>query len=191
MTVVFDFGKVLSRPTAALPRLAALLGAGVEDFEGAYLAERPGLDRGCGELAYWGAVGDRLGVRVDEPLARELSEVDNAGWLDVDPAALGLVEELHERGVPLAVLSNAPASFGRLVEQQPWAGRFAQLVFSGDLRLAKPDPEIYRRLLDRLGEPAERCTFFDDRQDNVSAALHLGMRAHLWQGADRARAHLG
>lgn len=185
--VVFDHGQVLSRPTAALPRLAAALGADPAAFRAAYFALRSSYDRGCDPLDYWRAVGDRVGARVDAELAVELTGIDNAGWLDLDPASVRLVEELGRRGVPMAVLSNAPASFGRDVEEQPWAEAFAELVFSGDLRIAKPDPAIYEHLLRRIGASAADCTFFDDRQDNVDAAAALGMRAHLWRGAERAR----
>lgn len=185
--VVFDFGKVISRPTAALPRLAAMLGADPAGFRTAYFAERDRYDRGCGELPYWRAVGDRLGTPVDEALAAELTTVDNAGWLDTDPDSLQLIEELNERRVPLAVLSNASASFGRAVERQPWARAFRHLVFSADLLMAKPDAEIYEHLLRTIGAPAGECTFLDDRQDNVTAAQQLGMHAHVWRGADEAR----
>lgn len=185
--VVFDFGRVLSRPTAALPRLAAALGADLEPFRAAYYDLRARYDAGWDPLHYWSAIGDRVGARVDERLAAELTEIDNAGWLDVDPDSLRLVEELRRRALPMAVLSNAPSSFGRAVAEQPWADAFAHLVFSGDLGITKPDPAIYEHLLGLLGTRASDCAFFDDRQDNVDAAADLGMRAQLWRGAERAR----
>lgn len=188
--VVFDHGQVLSRPTTALPRLAEVLGAELEPFRSAYFALRASYDRGCGPLEYWRSVGERVGARVDAELAAELTGIDDAGWLELDPGSQRLVEELRRREVPMAVLSNAPASFGREVEKQPWAEAFEHLVFSGDLRLAKPEPEIYEHLLGLLGAPAAECTFFDDRQDNVDAAAELGMRAQLWRGAERARDRL-
>ncbi|WP_425425363.1 HAD-IA family hydrolase [Amycolatopsis saalfeldensis] len=56
---------------------------------------------------------------------------------------------------------------------------------------AKPDPEIFRLLLEKLGaEPAD-CLFFDDRQSNVDGARAVGIQAHLWDGAEAARAALG
>lgn len=165
--VVFDHGKVLSRPTAALPRLAEVLGADLQPFRSAYFALRPGYDRGCDPLEYWRSVGERVGARVDAELAAELTGIDNAGWLELDPASLRLVEDLRRREVPMAVLSNAPASFGREVEKQAWAEAF-ELVFSGNLRLAKPEPEIYEHLMRLLGASASECIFFDDTQDNVA-----------------------
>lgn len=185
--VVFDYGNVISRQTAALPDIAAMLGVEVSAFEDAYFAERERYDRGCGDQRYWQAIGARFGVDVDAALSRRLTEADIDGWSVKDPETLLLLDDLHSQLVPLAVLSNAPSSFGRATEKQPWAEQFRHLVFSGDLRLAKPDAEIYTHLLRTIGARAEECVFFDDRQENVDAARESGMHAELWRGADAAR----
>ncbi len=185
--VVFDYGEVISRRTGALPAMAEVLGVTVEEFEPAYFAERDSYDWGCAERTYWRAVGSRLGVDVDGELAGELTRVDNEGWLETDPESLRLLDDLDSRSVPLALLSNAPAAFGRAAERQPWARHFRALVFSGDLEIAKPAPEIYSHLLRAIDAPAGDCLFFDDRQSNVEAARAFGMRAELWRGATTAR----
>lgn len=195
--VVFDYGEVISERTAALPDLAAaLLGPDAVDagtlaaFEQAYWVERNAYDRGKPDLAYWASVGSHLGVEVDEAKAGELTGIDVRGWLRRSPATVALIEELHEAGVPLALLSNAPSAFGRAVEGQPWSGRFRELVFSGDLGVAKPDAEIWKVLLDRLDAPAADCVFLDDRQDNVDAANLAGLAGLRWSGVDQVRARL-
>jgi putative hydrolase of the HAD superfamily len=58
------------------------------------------------------------------------------------------------------------------------------------LGMRKPDPAIYRRVLDILGGPAERVLFIDDRQQNVDGAAAAGMKAIRFQGADTLRAEL-
>ncbi|GAA0506463.1 HAD family phosphatase [Saccharopolyspora thermophila] len=184
---MFDYGKVISRPTAALPSLAARLGVAAEAFETAYFAERRAYDQGCTDLQYWRAVGARLGTEVDAAVADELTRADIAGWLETDPATLRLLEDLHREGVTMAVLSNAPPSFARVVEQQSWTRLFKHLVFSGDLRLAKPDAGIWLALLDTIDAAPQECLFFDDRQENVDGARRAGLHAELWRGAQAAR----
>jgi putative hydrolase of the HAD superfamily len=188
--VVFDFGQVIGLRTEAVPSLAARLGASVPEFEAGYWAHRAGYDLTGDDLAYWRAVLGPAGIAVGAELAAELTELDEAGWLRVDPAALALVVELFEAGVPLAILSNAPRSFGRAVEAQPWAKYFRTLLFSADLGVSKPDRAIYETLLDRIDAVAADCFFTDDRQANVDGAVAAGLRAERWQGADALRPHL-
>ncbi|WP_199440423.1 HAD family hydrolase [Umezawaea beigongshangensis] len=188
--IVFDYGEVISRQSEALPVLADLLGATTDEFTTAYWGERHPYDLGCSDLDFWRAVGERLGTRVDEALSARLTEIDVAGWLHPDKGTLALLAELDEAGVPLALLSNAPSSFGRVAERQAWTRHFQHLVFSGDLGVAKPDERIWRELARRLGaEPAD-CVFLDDRQVNVDGALAAGMSAWLWRGSAGAREEL-
>jgi putative hydrolase of the HAD superfamily len=182
--VVFDFGQVLGLRTELVPELAERVGLPLAEFEGRYWAHRAEYDLVGDDLGYWRAVA---GAGVDAALAAELTEADAAGWLNVDPAALALVVELHGRGVPLAILSNAPGSFGRAVQAQPWAKYFRTLLFSADLGVIKPDRAIYETLLDRIDADAADCLFTDDRQANVDGAVAAGLRAARWQGAEAFR----
>lgn len=182
--LVFDYGGVISRHTQAIPALAALVGAPVEAFEPPYWSEREAYDRGCPDLDYWRAVGAHVGVDVDEQLSEELTRVDIEGWLPTDDKTVKLLGQLTGLGARLALLSNAPSSFGRVAERQPWAEHFTHLVFSGDLKMAKPDAEIYTAVVDKLGVGAADCLFVDDRPVNVDGAVAVGMSAHLWTSAD-------
>ncbi|KID29250.1 haloacid dehalogenase superfamily protein, subfamily IA, variant 3 with third motif having DD or ED [Prauserella sp. Am3] len=184
--VVFDYGEVLCRRTTALPELAGRLDVPPATFEPAYWAHRDPYDRGAADVAYWQAVGDTVDADVDLATVRELTEIDARGWSTLDPAAERLLESLAGEGRNLALLSNAPASFARHAEQQPWTRHFQHLVFSGDVGMAKPDADIYRLLVERLGCAPSDCLFFDDRQANVDAARAAGLRAELWPGADAA-----
>jgi putative hydrolase of the HAD superfamily len=185
--VVFDFGQVIGLRTEAVPELAARVGAPLPEFEAGYWAHRAEYDLLGDDLAFWRAVAEPLGIEIDPALVAELAEADEAGWLRVDPAALALIVELAGRGVPMAILSNAPGSFGRAVEAQPWAKYFRTLLFSADLGVAKPDLAIYETLLDRIDADAADCFFTDDRQANVDGAIAAGLRAARWQGAAALR----
>jgi len=188
MWIVFDYGEVISTRTAALPTLASMLGVPAERFDDVYWAARDAYDRGQSDLDYWRAVGDVLGTAVSPELAASLTEVDTEGWLQPDPESLALLEELAD--LPLALLSNAPSSFGRAVEEQGWAKNFRHLVFSGDLGVAKPDPAIWEALARQLDTTPGDCVFFDDRQSNIDGAVEAGMGGVLWLGAVPAREQL-
>jgi len=188
--IVFDYGEVISKRTRALPELAAVLGADAIAFENAYWAYRHDYDGGMTDLAYWRAVGALVDTDVDEPTAARLTKIDTTGWLTADRSTVELLEELRAAGARLALLSNAPASFARAAEGQPWTRLFDHLLFSGDIGAVKPDAEIWAKLLDRVGAAASDCVFYDDRQVNIDGATAAGLTAKLWTNAADARAHL-
>src|SRR5699024_6903646 len=126
----------------------------------------------------------------DDRACADLTELDNEGWYHTDPETVALIEDLHRADVPLAILSNMPSSMGRRVRTAPWARPFEHVVISGDLGVVKPDPRIYRTLLETIGLPPERVIFVDDLARNTEAAQTLGIHAVRFTGADSFRAHL-
>ncbi|HEX8869399.1 MAG TPA: HAD-IA family hydrolase [Lentzea sp.] len=186
--IVFDFGEVISQRNPAIPAMAARLGVPVSQFESAYW-DRDAYDRGGSDADYWALIGSSLGLAFDDAAVREMTALDNAGWLD-EPVAdtVALLEDLSAAGVPLALLSNAPSTFARLAEKVPWAKHFRHLVFSGDLGFAKPDAAIWRHVENVLG--SSDLVFYDDRATNVEGALIAGWDARLWTSAAAARVEL-
>jgi putative hydrolase of the HAD superfamily len=97
---------------------------------------------------------------------------------DLYPAheVLKVAKQARGAGIKTAVLSN---SMGRR-PYDPYApydlrGNFDDVVLSGDHGVRKPDPAIFRLVLDRLGLAAEQCVFVDDSEENLQAASDLGM----------------
>ena len=57
-------------------------------------------------------------------------------------------------------------------------------------RIVKPDPAIYRLLLDRNGLEATSCLFIDDSPKNVAGAEAVGMTAHHFTSPEALRGYL-
>jgi len=53
---------------------------------------------------------------------------------------------------------------------------FTVVVCGEDVTVLKPDPEVYRTALDRLGLPAEQCLAFEDTRNGVDSAIGAGLR---------------
>ena len=98
------------------------------------------------------------------------------------------IQGLKQRGYRVYLLSNYPRRTFRIHEHEKFD--FVDLidgkVVSGFERLSKPDPEIYRLLLERYQIKAEECVFLDDRQVNIDAAVRLGMQGILFTGYEDA-----
>ena len=90
----------------------------------------------------------------------------------------------------LAALTNT-WSFGRsLIEGRELAGLFDLIVSSAEEGVRKPDPRIYRILLERLGTEAGETVFVDDVEENLLAARALGMRGVRFDSTAQAVAEL-
>ncbi|MBV2363634.1 HAD family hydrolase [Streptomonospora nanhaiensis] len=190
--VVFDYGEVISLPPSAEDRTALerLAGGSAEEFWSAYWAERRAYDAGISGDEYWRRVADRLGAAWDSAARQALWAVDVGSWLHVRPESTALLERLADRGVRLALLSNAPFDIAGALRHSPVLARFEELFFSADLGRCKPDPQVYRHILDRLGTPPERTAFVDDREENILAAKELGIVAHHYAGTADLEAFL-
>ena len=90
---------------------------------------------------------------------------------------LAYIESLRERGFRTGLLSNSIHEFRPLLEQYAPPSLFDVYVDSSEVGARKPEPEIYRVLLDRLEEnDPGRVVFLDDFVDNVTGAEKAGLR---------------
>jgi 2-haloacid dehalogenase len=103
----------------------------------------------------------------------------------VVPGSVELLAALRTREVPLYAITNFAAdTFEECVPRFPFLrDAFLDVVVSAHVGLVKPDPAIYRLLLERNGLAAARCLFVDDSPANVRAAEGLGMHAHHFRDA--------
>ena len=91
---------------------------------------------------------------------------------------VALLQRLREAGVPTYCITNfSGAKFREAQTRYPFLASFDGAIVSGDERLLKPDPAIYRLLLTRYGLVAEDCVFIDDSLANVEGARAVGMEA--------------
>ena len=56
--------------------------------------------------------------------------------------------------------------------------------------MIKPDPNIYRTLLDTYDLKEEECVFIDDRKENVEAAKKLGFHGIRFESYEQAAGDL-
>jgi putative hydrolase of the HAD superfamily len=99
----------------------------------------------------------------------------------VDPGAAKALSALREEGYTLAVVSNTMrtpgATLRKLLEQAGLVRYFAHAVFSDEVGVRKPDPEIFLQALRAIGgEPARAIHVGDDGMLDVGGARATGMR---------------
>ena len=98
-----------------------------------------------------------------------------------------LVRDLKAAGYKLFVLSNMSREFIDFLRKMPVYRCFDGEVISCEEQVVKPEPEIYRRLLDRYSlDPAETL-FIDDRPVNLEAARTFGISTFLFRHREAQR----
>ena len=99
-----------------------------------------------------------------------------------------ILEELREAGVRLFALSNWSAeTFPVARPRYPFLESFDGIVISGEEKVAKPDPRIFRHLLDRYELEPAATVFIDDSEANVRAAAAQGLIALRFEDAATLR----
>lgn len=103
-----------------------------------------------------------------------------------------LVELRRQRpGLRLYYLSNMPVSYARVLEQrEAFVQWFDGGIFSGDVKLVKPDPAIYQLLETRYALVSANTVLIDDLPANVACAQARGWQGIQFESAAQLQAQL-
>jgi len=126
------------------------------------------------------------GVDTDGPALYEALRAEHRAWAparELHPQSVELLETLRADGLRIGLVSNAfdPGEFMREdLALHGIAGLIDSVVFSSELGVRKPDPRIYRVVLDDLGVEPGRALFVGDRVlEDVQGPAALGMHTCL------------
>jgi len=149
--------------------------------------ERLRVGEGTHEL-WHASVHDALLQQTDPETARAiLVRLGEKRPVEFNEGMIELIQRLRGR-VKVGLLSNAaPGLEDDLRNHYRIYDLFDDVINSATVRLAKPDPRIYRLASERIGVPLERCFFTDDLEHNIEAARQVGMTAHQFKGYEGLR----
>ncbi|GAA5141369.1 HAD family phosphatase [Nocardioides marinquilinus] len=112
----------------------------------------------------------------------QVGEVEGSG---------AVVRALLAAGVPTFALTNwASETWSAALERFEVLRTFDDVLVSGEVGTAKPDPAIYAMAAERFGHPPSSLFFTDDKPANVEAARAAGWDAEVFTGADALAAAL-
>jgi len=110
-------------------------------------------------------------------------------WSDFFDGPILGVEDLLQRvrgRYRVAFLSNSNEVHAELIPRK-FSALFQKddrFVFSHRFRVAKPDPEMFRRALEIIGALPQHVVFIDDLIENVLAARTIGIRSFQFTNVD-------
>lgn len=178
-TVIFDVGNVLLRWDPD-PLIDALAGDPAKaEFIRTHVISPDWNVQMDGGKSWASGCAERAAVF---PEHAELIHAFNARWEETLFGAIdgtvAILQRLEAAGVPLYALTNfSSEKFWLTHPKHAFFGCFRDILVSGDENMVKPDPAIYRLLLERNGLVAGRCAFVDDSRANIAAAESVGLHA--------------
>ncbi|WP_420580934.1 HAD family hydrolase [Reichenbachiella sp.] len=184
-TIIFDLGGVIidldfKRTPGAFSQLTSW---DAEDIYQMYF--KPGLLQDYEK----GLISDQeLRTGINNLFGTELSneQIDKAWCAMLGPIPKKRLEFMNDlrKDFQVLVLSNTNAihvkAFNQTVKNasgEDSLSAFAdEVYFSHELKMRKPDQEIYEEVLKRSNNKAEECLFLDDTKHNLDTAALLGIR---------------
>lgn len=129
------------------------------------------------------------------PQHAELIAAYHHRWFDMIggpiDGTVDVLRELGDAGIPRYALTNWSAEkFPVAREHFDFLGWFDGIVVSGEEGILKPDPRLYRILIDRYALDPGSTVFVDDVGANVEAAAQLGMTAIQFTDPEQLRLDL-
>jgi len=101
------------------------------------------------------------------------------------PETINLLPMIKDAGHGLYYLSNIHREIRDfLLSEHDYFSLFDGGVFSCDVDAIKPSPKIYRHLIEKYSLIPSGCLFFDDMEENVSAAEKEGIKGVLFTTAE-------
>jgi 2-haloacid dehalogenase len=185
-TLVFDIGNVLIEwDPRFLYRTIFADEAEMEWFLGHVCTAAWNLEQDRGR-PFGDAVAERIALF---PEHEQAIRAFDQRWLETvsGPIAgsVDLLSRIRENGIPDYAITNfSHEKFPIAKAHFPFLEGFRGTIVSGEEKLLKPEPEIYRLLLDRYGLEAADCVFIDDSPANVEGARAVGMHAVHFTGPE-------
>jgi putative hydrolase of the HAD superfamily len=195
--IISDFGGVLTSPLQeSFVDLMQDSGVTLEALGKAMatIAERQGsnplfeLETGrISEGAFFKAVEDELSASHGSPVALDGFGARYFQRLEPNDRMIEYMRELRGRGYKMAICTNNIREW-----ETQWRAMlpvdeiFDVVVDSAFVGSRKPEPQIYRITLERLGSSAGEALFVDDVEVNCEGARGLGITAIRFRSTEQA-----
>lgn len=184
--VIFDFGGVFTqtRPRdVILRRCEAELGLAKGELASLLFTGEHWWAVSTGKISaeeYWRCVSDALGGSV--PASLEPFRYNPFAYEELNKRMIALGQRLH-KCYKTALLSNATIYLDALLAEHGLTAIFDVIVNSARVGLRKPDPEIFKLTVERMGLSPTECLLVDDKDRNTRVAQALGVKAIVFRSA--------
>jgi putative hydrolase of the HAD superfamily len=183
--VFFDWGGVVANDPGDefLGQLLRGVGATDAQIEEIFETYMKRFMRGeISEAEYWQELRVKYGLTIHDSISDEFKK-----WrgLIANEDVLALAREAKGQGLKVAVLSNVIEPTYNVIEAAGYYDLFDEVIASCKVGHVKPETEIYKIALERLGVTAEESVFIDDKQYCLDPAAKMGFKTILAQNPEQ------
>jgi putative hydrolase of the HAD superfamily len=191
--IIWDFGGVLQRTENPGPRLqlAQRLGTSPGELEYLVFASDSSLQAQLGKISldqHW----ENVRLYYNLP-SEEIQCFIKSFWEgdQIDYELVDIVRRLRSR-YRTALLSNAWDNLRSLMAND-WhiSDAFDTIVISAEVGLMKPDPQIFRLVLEKVDVAPQKAVLIDDFKENIEAARCQGLNVIHFKSRTQALSELG
>ena len=136
-------------------------------------------------MEFWRSVAEKCGKNVPDEVLETLWVIK--GEPSLNKGIEDIIRSLKNK-YKLAILSNTMREHE--VERKGIFALFDEIILSYEVGLTKDDRTIFLLAADRLGVNPEECVFIDDIKQFVEVAQTVGMKALLFENAEKLRVDL-
>jgi epoxide hydrolase-like predicted phosphatase len=123
---------------------------------------------------------DDAGIVATAPAEKPATSGGPTFQFQLNDDMVAFIHDLKNAGLPIAILTNNVKEFREWWwPLMDFDTIFDAIVDSHEVRMRKPNPEIYHHTMNRIGATPSRTVFLDDLHANVEAASALGMHGVL------------
>ena len=118
-------------------------------------------------------------------------EIDS--FMKLDDSMVDILKKLKQNGFKVMLLSNGHSDFYKRKIYPTYPGfqdLFDQIIISSDVKMIKPNSEMYLYALEKINSKPEESVFVDDSNTNVKGAEAVGIKGFLFTDSSSFSSYL-
>jgi len=127
------------------------------------------------EKNLWYSIGKELQSSKLMNLDESLLDKNFRKRVSLNDSLVSLTKKLSEKGITVGILSNTEQVTFSVVRELLPLDHFKYKFLSYEIGLIKPNPEIYKYVIDNISFQKEELFFIDDLKENVESARIAGI----------------
>lgn len=190
--VFFDVGGVilLSKKISFRKKLAKFLGI---DYKRNEMKIHRIVDTfvkgGMTENEFWKRSFQTFNMPPKKGYKKFILKEFHENW-ELNKETIKIVESIKALGYKVGVISNTIKPHVEYCKRKGWYKPFDVVALSNEVGMKKPEKQIYRFALKKMGVKANESIFIDDIEKNLIVARKLGMKTILFKNNKQLRKEL-